>query len=152
MTKGSKWSKIFRECVSNITFTYPLKQIFYLKQQALQHNLQDEEWENGQKNLNPTTGSIYSKKNCTDQNLDDLIWTAGAWRSKELDTGKQTLVVIPGPSTEVVSSPASVATLEPQAASLCRIIHGANLAALSDGDERQAKGCYLEAAIGWLKA
>ena len=43
---------------------------------------------------------------------------------KELHIGKQTLVVIPGPSTEVVGSPAPVATLEPQAASLCCIIHG----------------------------
>ena len=43
---------------------------------------------------------------------------------KKLNIGKQTLVVIPGPSTEVVGSPAPVATLEPQAASLCHIIHG----------------------------
>ena len=124
MTKGSKGSKILRECVSNITFIYPLKQIFYLKQQALQHSLRDEEWENGQENLDPTIGSIYSKNNCTDQNLDEFIWATGAWRSKELDIGKQTLVVIPGPSTELVGSPAPVATLEPQAASLCRIICG----------------------------
>ena len=88
MTKGGKGSKILRECVSNITFIYPLKQIFYLKQQALQHSLQDEEWENGQENLNPTIGSIYCKNNCTDQNLDKFIWATGAWKSKELDIGK----------------------------------------------------------------
>ena len=82
----------------------------------MQHSLQDEEWENGQENLNPTIGSIYSKNNCTDQNLDDFIWATGAWKSKELDIGKQTLVVIPGPSTEGVGSP--------QAASLWCIIHG----------------------------
>ena len=101
-----------------------LKQIFCLEQQALQHSLQDEEWENGQKNLNPTIGSIYSKNNCTDQNLGDFIWATGAWKSKELYIGKQTLVVIPVPSTEVVGSPAPVATLGPQAATLCCIIHG----------------------------
>ena len=124
MTKGSKGSKILREYISNITFIYPLKQIFYLKQQAFQHSLWDEEWENGQENLNPAIGSIYSKNNCTDQNLDKFIHATGAWKSKELDIGKQTLVVIPGPSTEVVGSPAPVATLGPQAASLCCIICG----------------------------
>ena len=124
MTKGSKGSKILRECVLNITFIYHLKQIFCLEQQALQHSLQDEEWENGQEILNRTIGSIYSKKNCKDQNLHDFIWAAGAWKLKEPDIGKQILVVIPGPSTEVVDSPAPVATLEPQAASLRCIIHG----------------------------
>ena len=101
-----------------------LKQIFCLEQQALQHSLWDEEWENGQKTLNPTIGSIYRKNNCTDQNLDDFIWAMGAWKSKELDIGKQTLVVILVPSTEVVGSPAPVATLGPQTATLCCIIHG----------------------------
>ena len=32
--------------------------MFCLEQQALQHSLWDEEWENGQENLNPTIGSI----------------------------------------------------------------------------------------------
>ena len=82
MTKGSKGSKILRECVSHITFIYPLKQIFYLKQQALQHSLWDEEWENGQENLNPTIGSIYSINNCTDQNLDEFIWATGHGNQK----------------------------------------------------------------------
>ena len=86
--------------------------------------------------------SIQSKKNCADKNLDNFIWAAGVWKSRELDIREETSVVIPELTTEVVGSPAPVATLEPQAASLCcTVCHGTHQHWVMASEKLSSWGC-----------